>query len=65
MRWIGLTISYQHVHEFSGAVENEVRILLREVGNLREQRRNLQHEIGCLLCFRSKMELGGEFEPSW
>jgi hypothetical protein len=44
---------------------HEVRILLKEVGNLREQRRNLQHEIGCLLCFRSKMEPRGEFDAAW
>lgn len=56
---------HDYLQEFSGALNHEVTILLGEVGNLREHRRNLQHEIGCLLCFRSKMEPGGEFDPAW
>ncbi|KIM33920.1 hypothetical protein M408DRAFT_87697 [Serendipita vermifera MAFF 305830] len=55
----------ERLHEFTDVMTHEVCILLSEVGNLREQRRNLQHEIGCLLCFRSKMEAGGEFDASW
>jgi len=43
----------------------EVRMLLGEVGKLREERRGLLHEIGYLLCIRSKYGPGGEFEGDW
>ncbi|KAI0290752.1 hypothetical protein B0F90DRAFT_578875 [Multifurca ochricompacta] len=36
-------------------------MLLGEVGKLREERRNIQFEIGTLLCLRSKYETGGMF----
>ncbi|GAV99544.1 hypothetical protein LENED_001007 [Lentinula edodes] len=54
-----------YLDEFSKALASEVRILLGEVGKLREERRALQHEIGYLLCMRSKYGPGGEFEPDW
>ncbi|KAJ3992562.1 hypothetical protein F5050DRAFT_904406 [Lentinula boryana] len=54
-----------YLDEFSKALASEVRILLSEVGKLREERRALQHEIGYLLCMRSKYGPGGEFEPDW
>ncbi|KIJ29975.1 hypothetical protein M422DRAFT_53943 [Sphaerobolus stellatus SS14] len=38
-------------------------MLLAEVGNLREEKRNLQHELGYLMCMRSKYGPGGEFDP--
>jgi len=40
-------------------------MLLGEVGRIREERRALQHEIGELLCIKSKYGPGGEFEPDW
>ncbi|KAJ3820980.1 hypothetical protein F5880DRAFT_1486979 [Lentinula raphanica] len=54
-----------YLDEFSKALASEVRILLGEVGKLREERRALQHEIGYLLCMKSKYGPGGEFEPDW
>ncbi|TFK53121.1 hypothetical protein OE88DRAFT_1807017 [Heliocybe sulcata] len=54
-----------YLDEFSKALASEVRMLLGEVGRLREERRNLQHEIGFLLCTRSKYGPGGEFDPEW
>ncbi|KAL0578538.1 hypothetical protein V5O48_003439 [Marasmius crinis-equi] len=54
-----------YLDEFSKALATEVRILLGEVGKLREERRGLQHEIGYLLCIRSKYGPGGEFEADW
>ncbi|KZT04943.1 uncharacterized protein LAESUDRAFT_702914 [Laetiporus sulphureus 93-53] len=54
-----------YLDEFSRSLANEVRMLLAEVGNLREQRRNLQYELGCLLTMKAKMGPGGEFDPDW
>ncbi|EPQ51904.1 hypothetical protein GLOTRDRAFT_140838 [Gloeophyllum trabeum ATCC 11539] len=54
-----------YLDEFSKALASEVRMLLGEVGRLREERRALQHEIGFLLCTRSKYGPGGEFDPEW
>jgi hypothetical protein len=44
---------------------HEVRILLREVGNLREQRRGLRHQIIEYNILRDKIKPGGEFDVSW
>ncbi|CAA7269900.1 unnamed protein product [Cyclocybe aegerita] len=54
-----------YLDEFSRALATEVRMLLGEVGKIREERRALQHEIGDLLCMRSKYGPGGEYEPDW
>ncbi|KAH6910772.1 hypothetical protein BKA70DRAFT_1424429 [Coprinopsis sp. MPI-PUGE-AT-0042] len=54
-----------YLNEFSKALASEVRMLLGEVGKLREDRRALQHEIGYLLCMKSKYGPGGEFDPDW
>ncbi|KAG8851671.1 hypothetical protein FRB96_009167 [Tulasnella sp. 330] len=54
-----------YLDEFSKALSSEVRLLLKEVGKLREEKRALQHEIGCLLCMKSKYGPGGEFDPDW
>ncbi|KAI0299456.1 hypothetical protein B0F90DRAFT_1857037 [Multifurca ochricompacta] len=48
-----------YLDEFSKSLATEVRMLLGEVGKLREERRNIQFEIGTLLCLRSKYETGG------
>jgi len=42
-----------------------VRMLLGEVGKLREERRSLQFELGYLMCMKSKYGPGGEFDPDW
>ncbi|KAH9048892.1 hypothetical protein EDB84DRAFT_1261793 [Lactarius hengduanensis] len=52
-----------YLDEFSKSLATEVRMLLGEVGKLREERRNIQFEIGTLLCLRSKYETGGMFDP--
>ncbi|KAJ7246101.1 hypothetical protein B0H12DRAFT_1126792 [Mycena haematopus] len=54
-----------YLDEFSKALASEVRMLLGEVGKLREERRALQHELGYLLSIQSKYGAGGEFEPDW
>ncbi|KAG8904985.1 hypothetical protein FRB99_000899 [Tulasnella sp. 403] len=55
----------QYLDDFSKALSSEVRLLLKEVGKLREEKRALQHEIGCLLCMKAKYGPGGEFDPDW
>ncbi|KAG6890494.1 hypothetical protein C0992_000986 [Termitomyces sp. T32_za158] len=54
-----------YLDEFSKALATEVRMLLGEVGKLREERRGLQHELGQLLVLRSKYGPGGEYDPDW
>ncbi|KAF8062278.1 hypothetical protein FPV67DRAFT_1654875 [Lyophyllum atratum] len=58
-------VHFNYLDEFSKALASEVRMLLGEVGKLREERRGLQHELGYLLCMKSKYGPGGEFEPDW
>ncbi|KAF9557793.1 hypothetical protein CPC08DRAFT_764341 [Agrocybe pediades] len=54
-----------YLDDFSRALAAEVRMLLGEVGKIREERRALQHEIGDLLCMKAKYGPGGEYEPDW
>ncbi|KAF9530522.1 hypothetical protein CPB83DRAFT_165178 [Crepidotus variabilis] len=54
-----------YLDEFSQALATEVRMLLGEVGKIREERRALQHEIGDLLSMKAKYGPGGEYEPDW
>jgi hypothetical protein len=54
-----------YLDEFSKSLATEVRMLLNEVSKLREERRNIQFEIGTLLSLRSKYEAGGMFDPDW
>ncbi|KAH7904706.1 hypothetical protein BJ138DRAFT_1018746 [Hygrophoropsis aurantiaca] len=55
-----------YLDEFSKALASEVRMLLGEVGKLREERRNIQHELGYLMCMKAKYSPGGEFvDPDW
>ncbi|RXW16930.1 hypothetical protein EST38_g8920 [Candolleomyces aberdarensis] len=51
-----------YLNEFSKALATEVRMLLGEVGKLREDRRALQHEIATLFFMKSQWGPGGEFE---
>lgn len=55
----------RYLDDFSRALATEVRMLLGEVGRIREERRALQHEIGELLKIKSKYGPGGKFEPDW
>ncbi|EJF61726.1 hypothetical protein DICSQDRAFT_169744 [Dichomitus squalens LYAD-421 SS1] len=54
-----------YLDEFSRSLATEVRMLLSEVGKLREDKRNLEYQIGELLKFKAKYGPGGEFDPSW
>ncbi|KAJ7769640.1 hypothetical protein DFH07DRAFT_735865, partial [Mycena maculata] len=48
----------QYLDDFSKALASEVRMLLGEVGKLRDK-------LGYLLYMKSKYGPGGEFEPDW
>ncbi|KAF9507041.1 hypothetical protein BS47DRAFT_1374002 [Hydnum rufescens UP504] len=54
-----------YLDDFSKALSAEVRMLLKEVGKLREEKRTLQFELGALLTLQSHYGPAGEFEPNW
>ncbi|PAV18234.1 hypothetical protein PNOK_0672000 [Pyrrhoderma noxium] len=60
-----LTTPPKYINDFSKALANEVRILLQEVGELRDERRRLQFEIAELMSVKSKHGAGGEYTPDW
>ncbi|KAJ7758094.1 hypothetical protein DFH07DRAFT_868043 [Mycena maculata] len=55
----------KYINDFSKALAGEVRILLAEVGQLRDERRALQYEIAELMSVKSKHGAGGEYAPEW
>ncbi|KAK0460453.1 uncharacterized protein EV420DRAFT_1641000 [Desarmillaria tabescens] len=55
----------KYINDFSKALASEVRILLAEVGQLRDERRALQFEIAELMSAKSKHGAGGEYTPDW
>ncbi|KAF8214916.1 hypothetical protein K438DRAFT_765528 [Mycena galopus ATCC 62051] len=55
----------KYINDFSKALAGEVRILLAEVGQLRDERRALQYEIAELMSVKSKHGAGGEYIPEW
>ncbi|EIW51986.1 uncharacterized protein TRAVEDRAFT_32177 [Trametes versicolor FP-101664 SS1] len=55
----------KYLNDFSKALASEVRILLAEVGKLRDERRQLQYEIAELMAVKSKHGAGGEYTPDW
>jgi len=55
----------KYLNDFSKALAAEVRMLLSEVGKLREERRALQFEISELMCLKAKHGPGGVFEPTY
>ncbi|EKM78202.1 hypothetical protein AGABI1DRAFT_75673 [Agaricus bisporus var. burnettii JB137-S8] len=55
----------RYVTDFTKALASEVRILLAEVGKLRDERRQLQYEISELMAVKSKHGAGGEYSPDW
>ncbi|EJD01918.1 uncharacterized protein FOMMEDRAFT_108953 [Fomitiporia mediterranea MF3/22] len=55
----------KHINDFTKALASEVRILLQEVGQLRDERRQLQYEIAELMAVKSKHGAGGEYTPDW
>ncbi|KAJ7594043.1 hypothetical protein C8J56DRAFT_778794, partial [Mycena floridula] len=54
-----------YLDDFSKALASEVRILLNEVGKLREERRALEHQLGELLIMKSKYGPGGEYDGNY
>ncbi|KAF7314623.1 hypothetical protein MKEN_00936000 [Mycena kentingensis (nom. inval.)] len=55
----------KYINDFSKALAGEVRILLAEVGQLRDERRALQYEIAELMSMKSKHGEGGEYTAEW
>ncbi|KAI5994168.1 hypothetical protein EDD15DRAFT_844850 [Pisolithus albus] len=55
----------EYLDEFSKALAIDVRMLLGEVGKLREERSAIQHEVGLLMLMRAKYVPGGEFHGDW
>ncbi|KDR66468.1 hypothetical protein GALMADRAFT_259258 [Galerina marginata CBS 339.88] len=51
--------------DFTKGIAAEVRVLLAEIGKLRDERRQLQYEIAELMAVRSKFSANGEFQPEW
>ncbi|KIM36266.1 hypothetical protein M413DRAFT_14097 [Hebeloma cylindrosporum] len=51
--------------EYTKAIAQEVRLLLSEIGRLRDERRQLQYEIAELMAVRTKFGPTGEFQPEW
>ncbi|CAK5277380.1 unnamed protein product [Mycena citricolor] len=60
-----LTGGPKYINDFTKALAGEVRVLLAELGQLRDQRRNLQFEIAELMSLKSKHGAGGEYIPDW
>jgi len=54
-----------YLDEFSRSLAAEVRMLLSEVGALREEKRALQYRIGCMMQDLAKYEPGGEYNPDY
>ncbi|PVF97108.1 hypothetical protein CPB86DRAFT_786284 [Serendipita vermifera] len=52
-------------HEFSQLIAEDIRMILRHLGKVREDSRNIRYEIGCFLCLKSKYGPGGDFDPEW
>jgi len=55
----------KYINDFSKALAGEVRILLAEVGKLRDERRQLQYEIAELMSVKSKHGSLGEYADGW
>ncbi|KAJ7643834.1 hypothetical protein FB45DRAFT_896186 [Roridomyces roridus] len=55
----------KYINDFTKALAGEVRLLLAEVGQLRDERRALQFEIAELMSVKSKHGAGGEYQPEW
>ncbi|KAJ3477042.1 hypothetical protein NLI96_g10734 [Meripilus lineatus] len=55
----------KYMNDFTKALSVEVKLLLEEVGKLRDERRMLQYEIAELMALKSKHGAGGEYIPDW
>ncbi|KAG8787993.1 hypothetical protein FRC19_010005 [Serendipita sp. 401] len=55
----------RYMNDFSKALAAEVRILLQEVGKLRDEKRALQFEVSELLAMKARHGADGEYHPEW
>ncbi|KAJ6506866.1 hypothetical protein C8R45DRAFT_1069798 [Mycena sanguinolenta] len=55
----------KYINDFSKALALEVKILLEEVGKLRDEKRALQFEIAELMSIKAKHSAQGLYEPEW
>ncbi|KAJ7087981.1 hypothetical protein B0H15DRAFT_982559 [Mycena belliarum] len=54
-----------YINDFSKALAGEVKILLAEVGKLRDEKRALQFEIAELMSIKAKHSADGVYAPGW
>ncbi|KAJ7235011.1 hypothetical protein B0H12DRAFT_1027699 [Mycena haematopus] len=55
----------RYINDFSKALAGEVKILLAEVGKLRDEKRALQFEIAELMSIKAKHSADGVYAPGW
>ncbi|KAJ7235251.1 hypothetical protein C8J57DRAFT_1471486 [Mycena rebaudengoi] len=55
----------KYINDFSKALAVEVKILLEEVGKLRDEKRALQYEIAELMSIKSKHSADGAYSAGW
>lgn len=55
----------KYMNDFSKALAAEVRILLQEVGKLRDEKRALQFEVSELLAAKARYGSDGDYNPEW
>ncbi|KAJ6522181.1 hypothetical protein DFH09DRAFT_1191806 [Mycena vulgaris] len=55
----------KYINDFSKALAGEVKILLAEVGKLRDEKRALQFEIAELMSIKAKHSAEGVYAPGW
>ncbi|KAJ7476321.1 hypothetical protein B0H11DRAFT_2426760 [Mycena galericulata] len=55
----------KYINDFSKALAGEMKILLAEVGKLRDEKRALQFEIAELMSIKAKHSADGVYEPGW
>ncbi|KAJ6503207.1 hypothetical protein C8R47DRAFT_1210482 [Mycena vitilis] len=55
----------KYINDFSKALAGEVKILLAEVGKLRDEKRELQFEIAELMSIKAKHSADGMYAPGW
>ncbi|KAJ7662333.1 hypothetical protein B0H17DRAFT_1093681 [Mycena rosella] len=55
----------KYINDFSKALAGEMKILLAEVGKLRDEKRALQFEIAELMSIKAKHSADGVYAPGW